>query len=133
MRDALTRIGIFYDGNFFHIVSSYYAYHHPRKARISIRGLHEFVRARVAHEEHIDPRMCQVVDVHYFRGRFSADEAEAAGKLHAERAFDDVLVREGVTTHYLPMGFSGRRKASTSGSPSRPSSSPSTSASTCVC
>lgn len=110
MKDILTRIGIFYDGNFFHVVSNYYAYHHPRKARISISGLHEFIRARVAHEEHVDPRLCQVVDVHYFRGRFSADEAEAAGKLYSDRAFDDVLVREGVTTHYLPMGFSGTEK-----------------------
>jgi uncharacterized LabA/DUF88 family protein/cold shock CspA family protein len=110
MKDALTRIGIFYDGNFFHIVSNYYAYHHPRKARISISGLHEFIRARVAHEEHVEARLCQVVDVHYFRGRFSADEAEVAGKLYSERVFDDVLVREGVTTHYLPMGFSRTEK-----------------------
>lgn len=110
MRDTLTRIGIFYDGNFFSIVSSYYAYHHARKARISIKGLHEFVRTRVAHEEHVDARLCQVVDVHYFRGRYSAEEAEAAGKLYSDRVFDDVLIREGVTTHYLPMGYSGTEK-----------------------
>lgn len=110
MKDALTRIGIFYDGNFFHIVSNYYAYHHERRARISISGLHELIRARVAREEHIEARLCQVVDVHYFRGRFSADEAEAAGKLYSDRAFDDVLMREGVTTHYLPMGFAGTEK-----------------------
>src|SRR5688572_5681614 len=110
MKDALTRIGIFYDGNFFHVVSNYYAYNHARKARISISGLHDFIRQRVAHEEHVDARLCQVVDVHYFRGRFSADEADAAGKLYSERLFDDVLVREGVTTHYLPMGFSRTEK-----------------------
>ncbi|MET0412215.1 MAG: NYN domain-containing protein [Polyangiaceae bacterium] len=110
MTDALTRIGIFYDGNFFHIVSNYYAYHHPRKARISIGGLHELVRARVAHEEHVAVRLCQVVDVHYFRGRFSAEEAEDAGKLFSERVFEDVLVREGITTHYLPMGPAGTEK-----------------------
>jgi cold shock CspA family protein len=110
VRDSLTRIGIFYDGNFFHVVSNYYAYHHPRKARISINGLHELVRARVAHEEHVDVRLCQVVDVHYFRGRFSAEEAEDAGKLFSERVFEDVLVREGITTHYLPMGPAGTEK-----------------------
>lgn len=110
MKDALTRIGIFYDGNFFNVVSNYYAYEHPRKARISISGLHEFVRKRVAHEEHVDSRLCQVVDVHYFRGRFSAEEANDAGRLYADRVFDDVLVREGVTTHYLPMGHSGTEK-----------------------
>lgn len=110
MRDTITRIGIFYDGNFFHIVSDYYAHTHPRRSRISIRGLHDFVRERVAREEHVESRLCQVVDVHYFRGRFSAGEAEAAGKLYADRLFDDVLVREGVTTHYLPMGFAGTEK-----------------------
>jgi cold shock CspA family protein len=110
MNDQLVRIGIFYDGNFFSVVSDYYAYHHERSARISISGLHEYVRSRVAHEEHVDPRFCQVLDVHYFRGRFTAAEVEAAGKLLADRKFDDVLVREGVTTHYLPMGYSGTEK-----------------------
>ena len=110
MKESLTRIGIFYDGNFFHVVSNYYVYHHARRARISISGLHEFVRKHVAHEEHVDARLCQVVDVHYFRGRFSAEETNDAGKLLAERTFDDVLVREGVTTHYLPMGYSGTEK-----------------------
>jgi cold shock CspA family protein/uncharacterized LabA/DUF88 family protein len=108
--DALTRIGVFYDGNFFHVVSNYYAHHHPKKARISINGLHDFVRAHVAAAEQLEARRCQVVDVHYFRGRFSAEEAEAAGKLFSERLFDDVLVRAGVTTHYLPMGHAGTEK-----------------------
>lgn len=110
MKDTLTRIGVFYDGNFFNVVSNYYAYHHTRKARISVTGLHEFVRQRVAHEEQVDQRRCQVVDVHYFRGRFSADEANDAGKLLDERRFDDILIREGVTTHYLPMSYSGKEK-----------------------
>jgi uncharacterized LabA/DUF88 family protein/cold shock CspA family protein len=110
VKDPLTRIAIFYDGNFFHVVSNYYAYHHARKARISLNGLHEFVRARLAREEQLDARLCQVVDAHYFRGRFSAEEADAAGKLFSDRVFDDVLVREGITTHYLPMGHSGTEK-----------------------
>ncbi len=110
MAERLTRIGIFYDGNFFNVVSNYYAYHHAVHARISINGLHEFLRKRIAHEEQVDPRLCQVVDVHYFRGRFTANETDEAGKLLAERQFDDVLVREGVTTHYLPMGSAGTEK-----------------------
>ncbi|MEY2936129.1 MAG: hypothetical protein RL033_6878, partial [Pseudomonadota bacterium] len=110
VKEALTRIGIFYDGSFFHVVSNYYAAHHPRRARISISGLHEFVRARIAQEEQVEPRRCRMVEAHYFRGRFSAEEAEAAGKLFSDRVFDDVLVREGVTAHYLPMGPAGTEK-----------------------
>jgi len=108
--DTITRLGIFYDGNFFLCVSNYYAYHHPRKARISISGLHEFARKRAAHEEQVDPSHCQLVEKHHFQGRFKAEETNAAGKLLDERRFDDVLEREGVTRHPLPMGYSGTEK-----------------------
>lgn len=100
----LTRIGVFYDGNYFLHVSNYYAYHHERRSRISIAGLHEFVRNRIAEEENKDVHLCQIVDAHYFRGRLSAQEASAEGnRLYYDRLFDDILMMEGVTTHYLPV------------------------------
>src|SRR5690348_8824144 len=105
----LTRIGIFYDGNFFFHVSNYYHYHHERRARVSIGGLHAFVRQQVADCEGADPRYCQIVDAHYFRGRLRAADAEDRDLLYKERVFDDVLVREGVTTHYLPLSRDGEK------------------------
>jgi cold shock CspA family protein/uncharacterized LabA/DUF88 family protein len=98
----LTRIGVFYDGNFFYHVSNYYAYHHSRRARISVSGLHEFICRRVAEEEGCDVRYCQIVDAHYFRGRYKASDAQEH-HLRNDRIFDDVLMREGVVTHYLPL------------------------------
>lgn len=98
----LVRICVFYDGGYLQCVSDYYKFHHSRGARLSIRGLHKFIESRVANEENTDPRYCHVVESHYFRGRFSAEEAAARGKLEGERAFDDVLMRENVITHYLP-------------------------------
>jgi cold shock CspA family protein len=109
MEGRLTRIGIFYDGNFFFHVSNYYHYHHERRARISIGGLHAFVRQQVADCEQCDPRYCQIVDAHYFRGRLRAADAEDRDLLYKERVFDDVLVREGVTTHYLPLTREGEK------------------------
>jgi cold shock CspA family protein len=105
----LTRIGIFYDGNFFFHVSNFYHYHHERRARISIGGLHAFVRQQVADCEGADQRYCQIVDAHYFRGRLRAADAEDRDLLYKERVFDDVLVREGVTTHYLPLSREGEK------------------------
>jgi cold shock CspA family protein len=105
----LTRIGVFYDGNFFFHVSNYYHYSHERQARISVAGLHEFIRHQVADSEGSDVKYCQIVDAHYFRGRPKAQEAEQRGVLMRERAFDDVLVREGVVTHYLPLGPEGEK------------------------
>jgi cold shock CspA family protein len=109
MDGKLTRIGIFYDGNFFFHVSNYYHYHHERRARVSVGGLHAFVRSQVAICEQIDARYCQIVDAHYFRGRLRAADAEDRDLLYKERVFDDVLVREGVTTHYLPLTREGEK------------------------
>jgi uncharacterized LabA/DUF88 family protein/cold shock CspA family protein len=101
---SLTRIGVFYDGNYFLHVSNFYTYFHERKSRISISGLHHFIRNHVAQQEGTDERLCQIVDAHYFRGRLNANEASQQGNsLFYDRMFDDILSSEGVTTHYLPV------------------------------
>ena len=100
--NKLTRIGVFYDGSYFSHVSNYYCYDHQRKARISISGLHDFIREEVAKNEQADARYCQIVDAHYFRARVSAADAQDRDALYRERVFEDVLINEGVTTHFLP-------------------------------
>lgn len=101
---SFTRIGVFYDGNYFLHVSNYYNYFHSRKSRISVSGLHSFIRNQVADELNSDTRSCQIVDAHYFRGRLNAQEASQRGHmLFYDRVFDDLLMAEGVTTHYLPI------------------------------
>lgn len=111
-REGVIRIGVFYDGNYFLHVSNYYNYFHPRRRRISIAGLHSFIRSQAALELGVDPKLCQVVDAHYFRGRMSAYEASQRGnQLYNDRLFDDVLMTEGVVTHYLPLrNRSGRKE-----------------------
>lgn len=105
----LFRIGIVYDGNYFRGVSNYYSNVHSRKSRISIEGLHNFIRSRAAAEEGIDVKFTQIVDAHYFRGRMKAREAEERDILFQERSFEDVLMYEGITTHYLPKGPEGEK------------------------
>jgi cold shock CspA family protein/uncharacterized LabA/DUF88 family protein len=101
----LLRIGVFYDGQYFFSVSNYYNFEHPRKARISINGLHEFIRKQVSDTCNTDYRLCQIVDAHYFRGRLSARDAREAtsDKLFNERVFDEILMWENVITHYMPL------------------------------
>ncbi len=105
----LLRIGVFYDGNYFNHVSNYYNYAHPRKSRLSLQGLHDFIRNQVSQYEGADPRYCQIVDAHYFRGRLTAHEANARQRLLNDRIFDDVLMKEGIVTHYLPSGRMGEK------------------------
>lgn len=107
--DKLTRIGVFYDGGYFAAVSDYYRFCHRRKERLSVGGIHCFVKHKVAEVEAVDERYCQVVDAHYFRGRFSAIETQEHEKLFADRVFDDVLMHAGVITHYLPRSPRGEK------------------------
>lgn len=106
---GIIRIAVFYDGNFFYHASNYYYYEHRRRMRLSIHGLHDFIRYEAARREGVDQSYCQIVDAHYFRGRLVAQEAEERQVLLQERLFDDVLMREGIVTHYLPVGRQGEK------------------------
>ena len=99
--DILTRIGVFYDGNFFLGTSNYYCFEHPRRSRLSIAGLHQFICEKITELE--GTRKAQIVDAQFFRGRLSAREAEDRQKLYADRVLDEILMHESVTTHYLPI------------------------------
>lgn len=110
MTDRLTKIGVFYDGNYFLHVSNYYNYDHTRRARLSIAGLHRFVESRIA-EELQTSGPARIVDSHYFRGRLNATEAKQRGNaLYYDRVFDDILMSSGVTTHYSPLRKNNGRK-----------------------
>jgi cold shock CspA family protein/uncharacterized LabA/DUF88 family protein len=98
------RIGIFYDGYYFYKVSNYYKYEHERKSRISISGLHDFIRSEVAALTNTDIRQCRIIDAHYFKGRSSAKDL--GEKVQSERVFEDILMRENIVSHYLPLRYS---------------------------
>ena len=97
------RLGVFYDGNFFYQASNFYKYAHARRARVSISGFHRFLLARVARHEGVEPSRCKIVEAHFFRGRFSAADAEVKQALYPDRVFEDFLMSEGVNTHFLPI------------------------------
>jgi uncharacterized LabA/DUF88 family protein len=94
---------MFIDGGYFDEVSRYYKYIHSRKARISISGLQAFIAQKTSEVEKTEAHFCEVVESHYFRGRFSSEAAIAAGKLEEQAAFDDVLIRAGIVQHYMPL------------------------------
>jgi cold shock CspA family protein len=48
-----------------------------------------------------DIRHCQIIDAHYFKGRSSGKEM--GEKVQSERIFEDILMRENIVNHYLPL------------------------------
>lgn len=110
--NTMLRIGVFYDGQYFLKVSNYYVFQHERRSRIDIHGLHQFIKQEVAKSMEVDQRFCRIIDAHYFRGRLSARDADSENKLYNDRVFDDILMGENVTTHYMPLrrSIDGRRQ-----------------------
>lgn len=108
----MIKIGVFYDGNFLLHSSNYYNYVHPEKSRLSINGFHKFISDRVAKELGRDVRDCMITQTHYFRGRLNAsDAASRDSQLYNDRVFDDILMAEGIHTHYLPLrNVQGRKE-----------------------
>lgn len=111
-RNPALKVGVFYDGSYFTHVSNYYNYVHPHHRRLHIGGVHEFIKHMVAEREGTTPNLCHVIDAHFFRGRFSAKDAnEKPNQLYYDRVFDDVLMYNGVQTHYLPVkDLMGRKR-----------------------
>ena len=108
----MKKIGVFYDGNFLLHASNYYNYIHTSRRRLSITGLHQFIRNWIAEEENEDVKQCRIVEAHYFRGRINAAEASQRGnQLYNDRVFDDILMSEDIHTHYLPLrNLMGRKE-----------------------
>ncbi len=111
-RNPALKVGVFYDGSYFTHVSNYYNYVHSHHRRLHIGGVHEFIKHMVAERESTTPNLCHIIDAHFFRGRFSAKDAnEKTNQLYYDRVFDDVLMYNGVQTHYLPVkDLMGRKR-----------------------
>lgn len=104
MKENLIRLGIFYDGNYLLHVSNYYNYFHERKSRISMHGLHKYIKYYVSSIEDIDTKYVTITQSHYFKSRLSVKEVgNKQNQLFFDRLFDDVLMMENVVAHYHPV------------------------------
>ncbi len=106
------KVGVFYDGSYFMHVSNYYNYVHPHRRRLHIGGLHDLIKHTIAEKDGTTPNLCHIIDAHFFRGRFSARDAnEKPNQLYYDRVFDDILMHNNVRSHYLPVkDLMGRKR-----------------------
>lgn len=112
----MTKIATFLDGNFFMIVTEYYKFQHQKKKYLSFNGLAEFVREEVSKQEQVDKRYCQIVEAHWFRGRFNtsqviqqqADDAKRLKWMTNDRYRDDLFMYNGIVQHVYPVQYDHR-------------------------
>ncbi len=116
----LVRIGVFYDGSYFQQITNHYRYGHDVGRRIDLGGLHRFLGWCVARIEKVEPRVCRIIEAHYFRGRFALSDLDdkaardenpdfAEEMLRGERLFDQALAANGIRPHYLRVDMSQDR------------------------
>ncbi|MFZ5940545.1 MAG: NYN domain-containing protein [Bacteroidota bacterium] len=116
MENKLTKIATFLDGNFFMIVSEFYKFHHPKGKYISFNGLAEYIREEVSRQEQVDKRYCQIVEAHWFRGRYNTsqlnqmitDDTKRLSWLTNERYVHDLFMYNGIVQHVYPVQFDQR-------------------------
>jgi uncharacterized LabA/DUF88 family protein len=107
----LTRVAMFIDGSFFLQVNTYYKYHHPIGKSFYYSGFTDYVRHKVAQLEHSRYNLCQVVEAHWFRGRYPTaaletrypDTQRRLEVLTNERKMEDTLIYQGIVSHYYPL------------------------------
>lgn len=107
----LTRIAMFIDGSFFLQVNTYYKYHHNVGKSFYYSGFTDYVRHKVAQLEHSRYNLCQMVEAHWFRGRYPtsaleqryADTQRRLEVLTNERKMEDTLIYQGIVSHYYPL------------------------------
>ena len=100
-----------YDGSYFNNISTHYKFDHPRHARLAIGGVHNYIKSATAYLEGVELSRCQIVEAHYFRGRFSVKDLNDRSRydefvektLKDDRTFDQILAASNVTTHYVRM------------------------------
>lgn len=111
--NKMLRIALFIDGTFFSKVNTYYRYYHERGSNINFTGLAEYIREEVSLQENVQKQYCQIVESHWFRGRFSTtqlekrfpEKEERFKQMTNERRLDDLLMYQGITQHSYPIQF----------------------------
>jgi len=107
----LTKIAVFFDGNYFHTVNNYYRFTHPIQQNINFSGLAEYLRERIAEIEENRLDYCRIVEAHWFRGKFTMkhikdyheNDEKILQALTTEKYLDDSLMFANIVQHVFPM------------------------------
>lgn len=91
-------VGVFIDGGYYAKVNR--ALKGTESSIIRVRSLFDFISRKIALDEGVDPANCQIVEAHYFRGRFRVKDAYDKHLLYNERKFEDTLIENDVIFHY---------------------------------
>ncbi len=91
-------IGLFIDGGYFAKINE--ALESKYASGINVEALLNFIREKISVMSGTGIQNCQIIESHYFRGRYKAQDASAKNLLLSERTFEDSLIENDVIFHY---------------------------------
>lgn len=91
-------LGVFIDGGY--LAKTNEALTEQLGMNIHMGSLFRYIRRKAAELYHFDESDCQIVESHYFRGRFRAEAENRMHLLYDERKFEDTLIENDVIFHY---------------------------------
>ena len=98
MVDPYISLGIFIDGGYLAKVNEALAA--QLGMSIHMGSLFRYIRRRLAAIYDFTESDCQIVECHYFRGRFRSETENRMHLLYNERKFEDTLIENDVIFHY---------------------------------
>ena len=91
-------MGVFIDGGYLAKVNEALA--EQMGLQLDIAALFSYLKKKIASVYNVDEDDCQIVENHYFRGRFRAGAESRMNILFNERKFEDSLIENDVIFHY---------------------------------
>ena len=98
MIESITSIGIFIDGGYFTKINQ--ALEEKLSLNIDITFFFKFIKEKIAYEYNLNTEFCQITESHYYRRRYSVNDANNKHLLFSERKFEDSLIENDVIFHY---------------------------------
>ena len=96
MIDENKSIGVFIDGGYYAKINEGFG----NGRRVNLSALLNFIRQRIAQGDGLGTKHLFIIESHYYRGRYRADEARQRNLLLEERKFEDMLIENDVIFHY---------------------------------
>ena len=89
-------IGVFIDGGYYAKINEGFS----GLRQVNLKALLDYICKRISKEENIERKRLYITESHYYRGRYSANEAKSRNLLFDERKFEDMLIENDVIFHY---------------------------------
>ncbi len=103
----LTRLVVFYDGNYFKQGNLFFRYARER-GWMSFTQLHRLLEKHLARRLELAPSTVRICEAHYYDGRATTRAADDF-QLRKDRDFEMSLIDAGIVPHYLPLREKRRR------------------------